>query len=224
MRAVVNISSIIQSVKTGLGDWRIWISIPLLAGATYVMAQSGLDASINDLARLQNDAFSTTWSAPPMLFGMIAPLIVPFLFAKFGERKLANATFSAFIISLIIVSVLKGLSSRVHPEALEPASALAKSQIFRFGFFEAGLMSVVEGWPSGHTATNGAMSLTIMRHTQSKQLKWQAGIWFIWVALATVFGISGDVHWLSDTFAGFVIAVLIVNKSLQTANGTEPKL
>lgn len=211
MLALFDIKSIIQPLVKGLGNWYIWVSVPLLAGTTYLMAQSGLDAFINDFARLQNKTFSNVWSAPPMILGMIVPLIVPFLFARFGEEKLAKATLSAFLIALLVVSVLKGVTSRVHPEALEPMTALAKSQIFRFGFLEAGFMSVVEGWPSGHTATNGVMSLTIIRLARSKILKWAAGIWFIWVALATIFGISGDVHWLSDTLAGATIAALVAH-------------
>lgn len=218
MRISFDTRTITQLIKTGLGDWRLWASIPLLAGATYLMAQTGLDAFINDLARLQNEKLSVAWSALPMLLGMVAPLVVPLILAKFGETKLANATMAAFIISLIVVSVLKGLSSRVHPEALEPATALAKSQIFRFGFLEAGFMSIVEGWPSGHTATNGAMSLTIVGLSHSLRLKYAAAFWFAWVAMATIFGVSGDVHWLSDTLAGFAIALIVTRTCCVGAN------
>lgn len=125
------------------------------------------------------------------------------------DRWLAEATLSAFLIALMMVSVLKGLSSRVHPEALEPVDTFARSTLFNIGFLESGFASIVEGWPSGHAATNGAVCLVTFYLAMDVRLRVAAMVWMIWVVLATVFGTNGDVHWLSDSVAGLVIAWII---------------
>ncbi|MBO6507496.1 MAG: phosphatase PAP2 family protein [Roseibium sp.] len=197
------------SVLDGLKDPLLWLSIPVLALVTYFLAETGLDAAVNDLARHQNEAFSLSWSAFPMLAGLIAPMLIPIAFALKGNSNLASATLGAFVLSLLVVSLLKGFSSRIHPEAIEPVTSLARSRVFRFGVLEAGFLSIVEGWPSGHTATNGAVCIVIARLCPGTIVSTAALLWFVWVALATVFGINGDVHWLSDTVAGTVLALII---------------
>lgn len=199
-----------QSLFRGLVDMKIYLAIPAVGVLTFLLAQSGIDAWVNDVARLQNSNFSVAWSAFPMIAGMVMPFIIPMVFAYFGEKKLANASLAAFLIAITIVSLLKGFTSRVHPEELEPATTLLRSQAFRFGFLQNGFLSLVEGWPSGHTITNGAVGFTIARLANKSWIKTAAIIWVVWVVLATIFGISGDVHWLSDTLAGLILALVIV--------------
>lgn len=202
----------LRSVGFGLSDPRLWMSVLFLAAMTYGLAHSGIDAWVNDLARHQSNGFSLAWSAFPMPAGMVVPVFVPLVCVLKQRPDMARATLVAFLVSLIAVSVLKSLTSRVHPEALEAATSLAKSQVFRIGFLEAGFLSLVEGWPSGHTATNGAVGLVLARKTAGHWMASLALAWTVWVALATIFGISGDVHWLSDTLAGLALAVLIAQR------------
>lgn len=202
----------LHSIGYGLSDPRLWMSVPVLVAMTYGLAHSGIDAWVNDLARRQSNGFSLAWSAFPMLASMVVPVLVPLVRVLKQRPDLARATLAAFLVSLIAVSVLKSLTSRVHPEVLEPATSLAKSQLFRIGFLEAGFLSLVEGWPSGHTATNGAVALVLARKTAGHWITPIALFWTAWVALASIFGISGDVHWLSDTLAGLALAILITQR------------
>lgn len=213
---MIDVAILRRILIQGLSDPRIWLALPILAALTYGMARLGIDAAVNELARLQSSGLSIAWSAFPMLAGLIVPVICPIFLAIRGERDLATRTLGALLLSLIIVSVLKGTTSRVHPEALEPASILAKSQSFRFGLLESGLASLIEGWPSGHAATNGAVGLVLARLSPFRLVRTLAYGWIVWVALATVFGISGDVHWLSDTVAGLALAVLVAGRALKS--------
>ena len=181
--------------------------IPLLAVFTFLCARSGLDAAINDLARLQNEYFSIVWSAPPLLIGIVAPLLIPLILLSIN-RDLGILVAKTVVFTLIVVSILKGLTSRVHPEDLSIIDTYLRSNSFKFGFLANGLLSVVEGWPSGHCATNTAMVLSAVSRSSSK-VKIVGAIWAIWVTLATVLGINGDVHWFSDSMAGLAIGVMI---------------
>lgn len=202
----------LHSIGYGLSNPLLWKSVPVLAAMTYGLAHSGIDAWVHDLARRQSNGFSLAWSAFPMLAGMVVPVLVPLICVLKQRPDLARATFAAFLVSLVAVSVLKSLTSRVHPEALEPATSLAKSQVFRIGFLEAGVLSLVEGWPSGHTATNGAVGLVLARKTAGHWMASLALAWTVWVALATIFGISGNVHWLSDPLARLALAILVAKR------------
>lgn len=204
-------ATICRIVLSGLSDLRLWGAVLVGAAFTAMAAIFGLDAWVNDLARLQNGPFSIAWSAFPMVAGMVLPVLIPLIFLLQKRKEEAIMTGSAFLLALLLVSLLKGLTSRVHPEALEPATSLLRSQAFRFGLLQDGFSSIVEGWPSGHTATNGAVGLTLARLNTSRLVHHLALAWVVWVALATVFGINGDVHWLSDTVAGFFICLAITH-------------
>ena len=153
-----------------------------------------------------------------MLMGLAAPLFVPMIFFFRGHQQAAYQAFLVLFITLSLVTLLKAITSRISPEAETPIDLLMRSQAFRFGLFEAGLFeSVFEGWPSGHAATNTAMALVVAKLTQSSRLRIGAYCWAVWVLLATVFGIGGDVHWFSDSISGLVIGLLIA-RSVQTTD------
>lgn len=206
---MIDVALLRRVLVRGLINPWIWLALPVLAVLTMGFAHLGVDATVNEIARAQNSTLSIAWSAFPMLAGIVAPVLCPIYLAITGKRDLATRTLGALLLSLIVVSLLKGITSRVHPEALEPIGILAKSQSFRFGLLQSGLQSLVEGWPSGHAATNGAVGLVLARLTRSRHVRTLAYGWIAWVALATVFGISGDVHWLSDTLCGLAIAGLL---------------
>ncbi|WP_421980981.1 phosphatase PAP2 family protein [Roseibium sp.] len=204
-----NVPSLGRLLQKGLLSLWLLTSVVVSIGLTVLLSRTGIDAAVNQFARLQDPTLSVTWSAFPMLAGFAVPVLIPLVCAARGRKETAKATLAAFLVALILVSVLKALTSRLHPEALVPISVLAKSQTFSFGFLQAGLMSVVEGWPSGHVATNAAVSIVLARRTKHAWIATSCWIWLAWVTLATTFGISGDVHWLSDSLAGLLIAVAI---------------
>ncbi|MEM7301300.1 MAG: phosphatase PAP2 family protein [Pseudomonadota bacterium] len=128
---------------------------------------------------------------------------------------------SAFVRALFVVGLLEGRTSRVHPEALVPATSLLRSQQFRFGFLENGFSNIVEGWPSVHTATHGAFAPTMAGLVRAQWLNLVSVFWAIWVGLATVFGINSDFHSLSDAITGGMIAWVISEHILNRSDHPE---
>lgn len=174
-------------------------------GTTWLLVRGGVDAEVNALARLQNPTFSIAWSAVPMLAGMVVPALVPvgFLATAGGDQgwlRAGGATAQAAVISFAANNLLKAFTGRVSPEALVPADLQERARTFQLGFLEGGLL---EGWPSGHAMTNVAAAVALARalpgHPWIPAVAWG---WAAWVSLAVVFGIQGEVHWLSDGVAG----------------------
>lgn len=209
MPASSNVPSLGRLLQKGLLNPWLLTGVVVSIGLTVLLARTGIDAAVNRFARLQDPTLSVAWSAFPMLAGFAVPVLIPLVCAARGRKETAKATLAAFLVALIVASILKALTSRLHPEALAPVSILAKSQTFSFGFLQSGLMSVVEGWPSGHVATNAAVSIVLAQRTKHVWTAISCWIWLAWVSLATTFGINGDVHWLSDSLAGLLIAVAV---------------
>lgn len=177
------------------------ILIPLV---TLLVASSGLDATANLLGQgLMPLWASILWSAPPMILGMVVPLLIPVLASLVPSlRPMAPQLWASFLLSLVLVSLLKALTGRVHPEAAIPADLFERSKtlvLFSGNMFE--------GWPSGHAATNGAVALTLARLATAPLVRGVALIWALWVWAAVVLGINGQVHWLSDMLAGALLAL-----------------
>ncbi|RYD06032.1 hypothetical protein N752_05765 [Desulforamulus aquiferis] len=192
---------------TIIKDSYLLLLIPLLYLFTILCAYSGLDALINEIAQLQNEHFSLIWSWLPLYIGGIAPIVVP-LIILLKDRDRGLLSIKAVVFSLTVVTILKAITSRVHPEVISITDTYIRSNSFEFGLLINGLASVVEGWPSGHTATNTAMIFSIIFGC-SLRIKIAGSIWVVWVVLATIFGDKGGVHWFSDSIAGVVIGVAI---------------
>ena len=186
---------------------------PLAAG----LALSGADAQVNLLAQhLMPPLASILWSAPPMILGLAAPLALPLAASLLPRaRPLAPRLWAAFLVSLALVSALKAVTGRLHPEAPLPLDHYVRSTAFTLFSGE-----VMEGWPSGHAATNGAVALALAQGTGGA-LRALALAWAIWVWAAVTLGISGQVHWLSDMLAGAILA-LAVALSLPRTEGLKP--
>lgn len=178
------------------------IALPPLAAA---LALSGADAWVNLLAQhLMPPLASLAWSAPPMILGLAAPLALPLAASLLPRaRPLAPRLWAAFLLSLALVSALKAVTGRLHPEAPLPLDLYARSTAFTL--FSG---QVLEGWPSGHAATNGAVALALAQATTG-HLRLMALGWAVWVWAAVVLGISGQVHWLSDMLAGALLALAV---------------
>jgi hypothetical protein len=57
--------------------------------------------------------------------------------------------------------------------------------------------------------TNVAMGVALMVLCQERWQRWLALGWSGWVTLAVVFGVRGEVHWLSDAIAGATMGGVI---------------
>lgn len=184
-------------------DSYLLLLIPLLWAGTILCAHAGLDAAIHGIARLQSERFSTLWSALPLHVGSVAPFLVPLLMCA-RNRPRALLIMQSVGFTVVIVTVLKALTSRVDPENLSIADVYLRSNSFSSGLLANGLASVVEGWPSGHAATNTAMVIAAVLGL-GQRVKTAGGFWAAWVVLATVLGDRGGVHWFSDSISGVAI-------------------
>jgi membrane-associated phospholipid phosphatase len=182
------------------------LALCLMPVISLVVALPGLDAAVNQLAQgLMPLWASILWSAPPMLVGMVAPLLVPLVASlRPSTRLLAPRLWAAFLLSLALASLIKAVTGRVHPEATIPADVFERST-------QLVLLSgdMFEGWPSGHAAINGAVALTLASLARATLTRRLAAFWALWVWAAVVLGINGQVHWLSDMLAGALLALAV---------------
>ncbi|WP_138436105.1 phosphatase PAP2 family protein [Marinobacter shengliensis] len=185
----------------------VLLLIPFLFAGTILCAQIGLDAAIHKTARLQSEFISAIWSELPLHAGSVAPFFVPLL-VYFKNRNRSLLIAQSVLFTLAVVTALKMITSRVDPENSSVTDIYLRSNAFEFGFLENGLISVVEGWPSGHAATNTAMAIAAVVGA-SPILRLAGGFWVIWVIMATIFGDRGGVHWFSDSMAGVAIGAAI---------------
>lgn len=200
----------IQDARDGLALVRkahlcpLALTVILILLVTLPVASSGLDATVNLLAQGMMPLWASVfWSAPPLILGMVVPLLIPVLASIVPAlRPMAPQLWASFLLSLALVSLLKALTGRVHPEAAVPADLFERSTTLVL--FSGNLF---EGWPSGHASTNGAVALTLARLATAPLVRGVALIWALWVWAAVVLGINGQVHWLSDMLAGALLAL-----------------
>lgn len=210
------------NAAASFGGWNTMIH-GVAVGATYAMSQGGADAAANRWAQGHPRGLSVGWSAPAVIGGIAAPVVLPLALWFAGEpgsnhRVAAAAAGQAAILGLATSAVLKAFTGRVSPEAAEPADLAARSRTFRFGLLRGG---IIEGWPSGHTMTNVAMATALIASSDSWAVRAGAGAFAAWVALAVSFGINGEVHWASDAVAGLLSGAAIgwtVGRSFRQAS------
>lgn len=212
--------SLATDLRTALALLRRAALRPLLAAlvlmpaVTAALALSGADAGANALAQGLMPAWaSITWSAPPMILGLVAPALIPLAASLTPRaRPLAPRLWASFALSLALVTALKAVTGRVHSEATLPIDLYDRSTACALFTGE-----VLEGWPSGHAATNGAVALALAAATASPLVRCLALGWAAWVWAVVVLGINGQVHWLSDMAAGAILALAVQLSIPQTA-------
>ena len=97
---------------------------------------------------------------------------------------------------------LKALANRPGPED-GVAATNADARGFRWGFLRQG---IVEGWPSGHAATNTAMSAALAAYYRDDPgIRAAAYGWAAYVSASAALGDQGGTHWMSDVVAGTLI-------------------
>lgn len=195
-----------QAFRAAVGPC-LALALVVAVAVTALTASLGYDAAINALARRQNRWASIGWSAFPMIAGLVAPVAVPaWLWRQTSLRALAGPTFGAVVVAITTNLTLKVVTGRASPEAPFPTDLLARSQSFAFGIARGG---IVEGWPSGHAMTNVAMATALIALTPDLRVRAAATGWAAWVVAAVIFGISGDVHWMSDGVAGALLGCAV---------------
>ncbi len=179
----------------------------LIAGAgTYGIVKSGFDwrwyRNAQDHPWISNAGFVAVGIGP------IASVAVPlglFLYGRSNEnvelQMTGLALGQAAILGAVVSSTMKVFTGRVPPN--EHKNMTDYSQEFRFGFLRGG---VYQGWPSSHTCTAFAMAVTLMKLYPDNSTIRIAGLAY---ASLIGLGVSTNIHWFSDAFAGALIGYAI---------------
>lgn len=161
----------------------------------------------------------------PVGIGPLASVAVPlglYLYGRSEEDAQLQLTGLALgqaaLLGAVITSGLKAFTGRVPPDNDSAKSDYSGG--FRLGFLRGG---VYEGWPSSHTATAFAMAVTLIKLYPDNATIRIGGL-----AYATLIGlgVSTNIHWLSDAFAGALIGYAIgesVGGTFRTLAGGDQK-
>lgn len=197
---------------------------------SYGIIKSGLDWKWYKLA-IKNEAIPKA-GLPSVILGGTLPFILPEVLyiqgrnSKNRDLQVAGlALIQAELISVTITSAFKAITGRVPPEILgkKNKERIDFSRKFRFGFNRGGIF---HGWPSGHTMTAFAMATTLTTlYPDNTAIKIGAISYAYFIGI----GVSTNIHWLSDAFAGALMGYAIgktVGKSFRTlmnSNYSNPK-
>lgn len=184
------------------GRMLIWHAVAIIL--TYILVRSGFDWFYFCSTRSYG-LLLCMW--PAALIGQLIPLTLPLYLLLIGyvvpnavAARAAWATGQAALIGWFIASVYKAFTGRNH---LPRNLAMDTSHLFHFGFMRGGIFW---GWPSSHTATAFAMSVTLF--TLFPKIAWLR-ITAIAYAFYIGIGVSMTIHWFSDFVAGAVIGTVI---------------
>jgi hypothetical protein len=174
------------------------------------MVKSGMDWSWYKFS-MENRAVSNTGFVSVGLGGIV-PIAVPLGLYLYGgaekDRELqitGLALGQAAMLSVAISSAYKAVTARRHPDHdnnYRPGST-DYSGDFKFGLFNRG---VFNGWPSAHTMNAFAMAATLIElYPDNSTIIYGSLIYASGIGL----GVSTNIHWLSDAFAGALIGYSI---------------
>lgn len=194
-----------------LGSFTQNYGINHLAAAvgTYGIIKGKIDWNMYRIARDNNGVAHSGF--PAVILGGLVPLVAPLYLYYQGKSKKSEklqlvslALTQASIISLTITSGYKAVTGRNPPDILDdPHHRMNYSDDFKFGFMNRGIF---DGWPSGHTTTAFAMATTLIElYPENKKLK----TWVLIYASLIGIGVSTNIHWFTDAFAGALIGYSI---------------
>lgn len=185
------------------------VNTVLACAGTYVLIKSKADWEWYSIAK-ENKVVAYS-GMPSLILGGIVPLTVPLGLYYYGKNRddkklqvVALAMGQAAILAVSISSGIKAFTGRKHPEILNNKDHSPDfSTDFKFGFLNRGAFN---GWPSGHTMTAFAMATTLVEFYPDNSMV-RIGAY----SYATVIGlgISVNIHWLSDAFAGALMGYAI---------------
>lgn len=177
---------------------------------TYALVKTGFDWEWNRMATNNNKiAYS---GMPSVIIGGLVPLLLPAGMYIYGRKKedyrlqvTALALGQAALLGFGISSSIKAFTGRRAPEILDdgPIDNNDYSEDFRFGFWRRGAF---DGWPSGHTMTAFAMGTCLWKlYPDNNWVKYGSFAYAGFIGL----GISLNIHWFSDFYAGALIGYAI---------------
>jgi membrane-associated phospholipid phosphatase len=157
---------------------------------------------------IQNNRMIYNIGYPSVYAGWIVPFAVPFGLYIYGRAE-KNADIQitglalgqAAIDGWLISTTMKVFTGRVPPTKLNDADDIRGD--FRFGFLKGGANN---GWPSSHTTVAFAAATTLAElYPDNTTLKVCS---FTYASLIGI-GVSTNIHWFSDAFAGALIGYAI---------------
>lgn len=160
---------------------------------------------------------------PAVPLGGLIPLVLPPAIYLYGKKEdipylesLAFALTQAAVLGAIWSSIYKGLTGRTGPELFEEFEG-DYSREFLFGLLRNG---VFDGWPSAHTCI--AWSLAVVFFCYRPELSVKENIspndlpqflryrkFGFLFAIYVGFGVSTNIHWLSDAVSGVLIGITV---------------
>jgi membrane-associated phospholipid phosphatase len=201
-----------------------------IAGS-YGIIKSGIDWKWHQIA--DENRFIPYSGMPAVIIGGLVPLGLPvglYCYGRSNQNRdlqvTALALGQAALLSLAISSTYKAFTGRKPPGILnvKGKSDVDFSDDFHFGFLRRGAFN---GWPSGHTMVAFAMATTLVElYPDNTALKIGS---FAYASIIGI-GVSTNIHWLSDAFAGALMGYAVGKsvglsfKKLMKNSGEQDKL
>jgi membrane-associated phospholipid phosphatase len=179
---------------------------------TWAFIETGIDWQWNRLA-YNNDRLARG-GLPSLYTGFVVPAITPVAFYITGryihDEKLQTtglALVQTLMLTMSIQAVLKMSTGRALPGIITELDHTRSSRTDDFsGEFNWFNMNFIAGWPSGHTANAFSAAATIAEiYKDNLPLKIAV---YSYAALIGL-GVSVNVHWASEVFAGALIGYAI---------------
>ena len=158
--------------------------------------------------------FVTAQSLPLRFFfasaviGGLVPMFLPLgviVWGRVSQSKVREivgwALLQATVLGSLISSTYKAFTGRIQPDLSN--TLIDSSHGFQLGFMKHG---VFWGWPSSHTAIAFAMALAFVTLYKKDR---RVGVLAPAYALFIGVGISTNIHWFSEFFAGAIIGTII---------------
>ena len=200
--------------------WNLFDSITYNYGLNFIGAGLGTWAIIETETDLRwrnfayNHSYLSNGGLSALYIGFAVPAITPVALYILGrnnqDKKLqitALALTQSLILTLGVQSPLKMLTGREEPGIIDKSGhtrgTSTDDNSRKFNWFNK---DFIRGWPSGHTANAFSAAATISE-IYKDNLYLQIGA-YSYAALIG-FGVSVNVHWSSEVFAGALIGYAI---------------
>jgi membrane-associated phospholipid phosphatase len=179
---------------------------------TWAFIESGIDW------KWRNIAYNSTWvwecGRPGLYTGYVVPPLTPIITYTVGvltkneKRQItALALTQSLMITLAIQSPLKMITGRALPGIVNELDHTRSDRTDDFsGEFDWFNSNFIGGWPSGHTANAFAAAATISE-LYKDNIWLNIGVYSYAVLIG--FGVTLDVHWASEAFAGALIGFAV---------------
>jgi membrane-associated phospholipid phosphatase len=176
---------------------------------SYVLVHNNFDWEWYKFAKTNSWVSNAGW--PSVTVGGLLPIALPLTMYLYGrkhhDRKLqltGLALGQAAILSLAVSSGIKVFTGRRPPDDIYNSNDPTNySTDFSFGFLNRGAF---DGWPSSHTMIAFSMATTLTElYPDNTALKIGSYAYASLIGL----GVSVNIHWFSDAFAGALMGYAI---------------